>query len=530
MLEKLRYNILDSNNKIMKYSILVFTVIISMILMASLILIPNFELPIYGRFISYIFRYIMVFIVLFSIIILAINTNFKLSYVKVHRGKFLLYSGICMSLWFVYWIAYYPGIMTIDSFNQWMQVHSRILYDWHPVPHTIFIYFITRIWDSPAAISLVQMSIFSFITGYVFYTMEGYGVNRRLLMLILILFALYPANGAMSIAIWKDLLYNSSIILITMFIMNTLITDGKWIEDKKNIAAFIITGIIFVLFRHNGLFAFIGTMILMLIIYRKKQLTFGVIFLSVILCYFIIKGPIYSFLNVKPGTPNEAYGIPTQQIAAVVANDGYLTDEQKYKINEIMPLKVMAENYHPYSVDLLKFHNDFNRDAIVNNQREFFKLWFEVCRQNPKIVFEAFSRQTSLVWQIREPYGRGYTYTINRKVVENDYNITNKTISPSITSLCNKILDYTEAKNHIWLFWRPALFLFIVLIFGFVAILKNGFKTIVLFTPVLLNNLTILMAIPAQDYRYLHANNLVAVIVFLFALMQIGNKKITHYN
>jgi hypothetical protein len=187
----------------------------------------------------------------------------------------------------------------------------------------------------------------------------------------------------------------------------------------------------------------------------------------------------------------------------------------------------MSENYHPYSVDLLKFHKQFNRKEIEKDKAGFLKLWFQLCLQNPEIAKKAFLNQTSLVWQVKQPGGRGYTYTVNRKVVKNNYKIHNEVLSPGITSLGNKLLDFTERKDNKWLFWRPALPLYAILIFGLGALLRTNRTTLLLLTPILLNVLSILIAIPAQDYRYLHANNAVAVIVFLFFLLSMSKEPLS---
>ena len=45
--------------------------------------------------------------------------------------------GISMILLGVYYVAFYPGGIIIDSFNQWYQVQTGVYVDWHPVVHTL---------------------------------------------------------------------------------------------------------------------------------------------------------------------------------------------------------------------------------------------------------------------------------------------------------------------------------------------------------------------------------------------------------
>lgn len=524
MIKNLLKQRLNKSNHSLTFLLLL---LFSLVLPGSLLIIPESKSK-QGSFLTnslFVYAIEVIVILLFLFLLFKFLESIYISTNKPSINKLYIfyYALPSIAVGFYYLIALYPGIMTNDSFNQWMQVHTHSLYDWHPVPHTIFIYFVTKLWDSPAAIAIAHMTLQSLVLGYILYIFNKLGVNKKLLYLIAILGSLYPSNAVMSIAIWKDIPYNASLSLLTIFILNILITKGKWLDNHLNNVAFICCSVIVVLFRHNGLLSFIGTMFLGLLLLRYKRKTIGLILVSVLSVYILVKGPIYSYLNVKPGTSNEAFGIPTQQIAAVVKNNGYLTPQQKEKINYIMPLDVMAETYHPYSVDLIKFHDEFDRNAIVNDKVGFLKLWFDICIQNPAIVTKAFLDQTSLVWQIKEPLGRGYTFTANRQVVRNDYNIKNKIISEPITSSVYKILDFTEKKENIWLFWRPALLLFIILFAGLLCIRKNDITFLLLVSPVLLNNLSILAAIPAQDYRYLHANNLISIIIVLASFIKLNS-------
>ena len=97
--------------------------------------------------------------------------------------------------------------MTPDSLNQWEQAHTYEFNDWHPVVYTWLIMLIVRIWDSPAIVSFVQILINAFIFGYIVYRFEVFGLKKKFLWIIAILFAISPVNGIFSIHIWKDVLF-----------------------------------------------------------------------------------------------------------------------------------------------------------------------------------------------------------------------------------------------------------------------------------------------------------------------------------
>lgn len=512
---------LTNMSLIEKLASILFSLIISLILVPSIIGNLTIPLPLF----------LILLIALFIVTIYTISFIFNIKLVPKYKDvsplKIILYSTPATLGGIFYLTAFYPGFMTNDFFNQWQQIHTNHYIDWHPVPHTLVMKIISKLWDFPAAIALSQIVILTLSFGYVLYALERFGFSQKLLLIISVLFALNPANSASSIFISKDLIYNSSLMLITIYLANIFITNGKWFMPTINKACFIIACSTFILFRHNGFLVFLCTSILCLIIFYKNILKILAIIIPILAIYILVKGPIYSFLRVEPSSSNEAFAIPTQQIASVVKNNGVLTEGQKKYLNNIMTLDEIKANYHPYSVDLLKFHQNFHKEYIEKDPSIFLKLWWQIIKQNPIIAIEAFAKQTSVVWQINEPKDeKGYTFTVNRQVVKNTWGINNKILNNTITYIGNKILDISEAKNNIWFFWRPALPFFLILIFGFGALLKNGCSVLILVAPVVLNTLSILVAIPAQDFRYVYSNCLTAIIIIPCSLFKLNKLKV----
>lgn len=511
-------------NIIINLPMTIFSIIISIIIIFSISYncdhYINYKLSMYPK--AYLVLLAVIFLFILFVINCLYNINIILKNIEVSKKNIILYALPCIFIWTLYLIAFYPGIMTADSFSQWHQVHLLAFDDWHPVMHTLFIFAVTRIWDAPQAVALAQILVFSLTVGYGLYSFQKIGIDKKVLFVISIMIAIFPPNGLISIAIWKDLMYNCSLAVLTVIAINIFFTNGKWIDSRLNISFFILISLGVIFFRHNGIVPFIGTMILLIVIYRKEKLKRYLIAFSVIAAVSIfIEFPLFSLLKVTRAESSEAFGIPVQQIAAVIKYNGYLTEAQKQKIGKIMPLKSLSENYAPYVVDYVKFNENFNSKVIENDKAGFLKLWFNVCMQNPGITVRAYLIQTSIIWQIQEPttYG-GYTNTVPRKVYKNNDNIANKIVSQNITYWCNKIIDFTQTRKAKFIFWRPAFPLFIIFISGFVLALKNGKKSLILISPIIFNVLSLCITIPAQDYRYLHANYLIAVMIILAVLVR----------
>lgn len=471
----------------------------------------------YLKLIVTIFLIIVTYILVLAAFQYSNKFSIPLKNLKISRKRIVIYALPNITIWSLYLIAFYPGVMTSDSFNQWEQMVTGNYYDANPVIHTFFNYIVTRVWLSPAAIALSQILILSVIIGYSLYTLESFGVSRPLLILATFMFSLNPVNGIMSITLWKDILYSGFILLFTVYIIKVILSIGEWIKKSRNFLSFIFVSLGVLFFRHNGIVPFTATVLLLMFFYRKYYKSFFIILVMTLAIYFGVRGPIFDALGVKPAPESEAFAIPTQQIAAVIKNNGYLTEEQKKKIAEIMPLESWSSNYMPGNVDYIKFNKEFNAKNILEDKEGFLKMWLQICFNNPKIALKAYGDQTAIAWS-----AIGYTNVGSRRILENQYGISQKILIKPLTNSANYLLDLSQKGKIRIIFWRPAVALFLIIFAGFMAILKNGIRFGIATAPIIFNTLTIILATPAQDFRYLYSNSLVVLILILYSVIKVS--------
>lgn len=414
-----------------------------------------------------------------------------------------------------YFLAFYPAVMTSDSTDIWNQVQTLKFNNWHPVMYSWTILLLTFIWNSPGIISLFQNFILALIFAYSFWQFRKLGVSRILLLGMCLIITLIPSYGIYTVTMWKDVLYGGSLTLFTVHLFLIIYSQGDWFRSKVNIVFFFLSSFGVVFFRHNGFPVYVLTMIILLIIFRKQVWkTAGSIFLILVIFHQLLVGPIFHYLHVVPSDPNEALAIPTQQIAIVIKNDGILTAAQRNYFNQILPISEWKQNYHPQSVDQIKFSKNYNREVIYNDFPKYLKTWAEVVMQNPSFAKEAFLQETNLVWKMSIPTP-WTSLTYHNAIDPNKYGLTIQ--ASDFTTSASKYLSSSIQLPYVFL-WRPALFAFIVFVFSILLFAKYGWKSSVVILPFLLNMLSVAVALPAQDFRYLFANVLISFVVPLMAL------------
>jgi Family of unknown function (DUF6020) len=433
---------------------------------------------------------------------------------EISKWTILWYMLPMIFVWMFYLLAFFPGNMSPDSLNHWRQVENMEFNNWHPFAYTMVILALTQIWDSPAVIVIFQMLLLSFVYAYGLYSFRQYGLGKKIAWVAAILWAVLPINGIFSTILWKDVVYSTFIVFLTIFVMKTVLQEGKNLRTWSGIATFTIVLLGIAFFRNNGLPIAIMTAVGMLIAYRRiwKQLLTPLVLVSAL--YVIVTGPVFTAYNIQSANPNESMSIPTQQIAAVVSQDGELTEEQLAYLDTILPINDWNA-YNPYLTDRIKFHDNFNDEVIVEDMGNYLSVWFDIVKQNPALVIEAYFKQTSLVWQINKPVD-GYTNPYTIDVDPNEMGLETKPVSQILYDGAEYLLE-TSRYHTEELFWRPAVFSILIIFFSLIASRKLGAVAWLPILPVLFNTATIFVGLPAQDYRYLVSNAMVSIFFLLFA-------------
>lgn len=468
-----------------------------------------------------------IFIVTLAVILLFLSFELEQKEKIVPLWKIAVYALPFFTLSLFFLFAFYPGLMTPDSLAQWGQAKSKEYTNWHPVVHTWILGLLLKIRDTPAIIAFAQILMFSFFTGFLGYVLERSRIPQKFVWTGLIIFALSPVHLITSITLWKDVWYSAALFFFTILMFLITKSAGKIQRNWPFLILFILVSFGVVFFRHNGFPVFIVTMILVLIMYRKYWIKIYPIVAGIILIHQIITGPIYDKMNVHPSDPQEMLSIPTQQIATIVTENGVMTKEQESYVNEIFPIPLWHEKFHPYSVDSIKFSwGEYDRWVIYNDYKLYAKMYWNLVKQNPGLAAKGLFRQTSLVWQINEPPD-GYTSRyVTNIYLNNEYGLENHIFNNDITQLARNYLVITDKAKDI--IWRPAFYTVLALLFTYISYLRNNWRAWLLILPVALNTGSVFVGIPAQDFRYLLSNSLVmyALLFFSFVKFDVMEKKV----
>ena len=518
-------------------------------------------------FISYLFLYLIS------------RYSFPVEHKQIRWPTFILYLLPSIVVSSIYLIAFYPGNMTVDSIVQWKQAQAILAGNWsqvsdaHPVAHTALLALLISLWHSPAALAAFNILCVSSIVAYGAYSLEKAGFSRKVVWIYVILLSTSPPFGIIVITLWKDVLFSAGLAFLTMIIMNIVISKGEYLRTFRGIFLLFIAMLMILFFRHNGRYDLVISVFLIVIIYgitdsspwknilsgvkigfsslvlhkikNSTLVRFFATFIAALAFYLIIVNNVYNMLNISPAFEGLKYSVPLNVMAGVLKNGRNITPEQYSKAAKILPLGEWFSSYDPYLADPIKDNKNIDDDAYLKNKREFFTLLAQLCLQNPREAITAYGNITSIIWRIR---GMGYNFAYTTDIDPEDKDrygvkddtVVSESLCPPIKSLLTVFLRsstysvdaladakrpkpspliavVSEALSSLW---RPALLLYLSILFAVGSALVNGLRSLCIPLVVIVNNMVVALSIPAQDYRYLYCNFLCFGFVMLFSFIK----------
>lgn len=411
-----------------------------------------------------------------------------------------------------FFLRYYPGIIEYDSWMQMVQVLGAPYSNHHPWLHTMIIKAIyeTGVFLFHSAnraialyscfsISLLAFS-FSCVIGYLY----SKKVKVKFLIFLLAAYALSPINGIYSVIMWKDIPFAAVCLL---FLLLLVYMKDKGTEGKLRFfhwMLFVVLSFMVCFLRTNGFYAYLLLIPFVIYSFHSKKIQ-AVVSIGLVLALAVIyKGPVFNHFGVTEPDTIESLSVPAQQVAAVIAYGGKVSEEQKELLEDIVSLEDVPEAYlgsvhcSDSIKDLVRLKGE--QEQISRNKFAYLNLWFQMGLQNKYIYVKAFIDETSGYWYHKITYPFIWvTY-----VMENGSGINRECkVSPALEQ---KISDYMENyKEHFWKYYSNGLFTYLLFL-CFITAMRNGSRNLVIYLWNLGIWLTLIIATPVYaDFRYAYA-------------------------
>lgn len=294
------------------------------------------------------------------------NKNYRFKLLSNYRLLGLLAFIISLTIFFLYFVAYFPGGFSGDQLNQYMQTITDDYNDWHNVLHTLMFFKLPLLifngWIG--SLLIFQNILFSGVIAYMVYAISKHA-NGLYAVLAFIFIIFNPLTRNMASYVFKDTAFAMGALLLMTYVFNIVFSNGKWCCNVRNVVFLIAALVITTFMRHNAILFTFPVLIVILFLTTKKR--FFTVLVSFILACTFIKFPLYSVLDVQqPGSRRiESLGLPLSVIGAVAKYNPDALDTETEQFVYKLATKEEWQKYYSYTgFNSIKFSEHANVDEM----------------------------------------------------------------------------------------------------------------------------------------------------------------------
>lgn len=414
-----------------------------------------------------------------------------------HKATYLLLATFSSSIlvWGIYFLAFYPGILSYDFAPQIIQYIQGQITTHHPTLHTLLV---GTMWKlgyvglgnaniGIALYCILQMLVLAlvYLRGAYLILKSGAGMLQYICYSAFVAF--FPLNGFMVCTVTKDVFFAAFLLLLVMTVLE--ISFARY--DKIPLTTYVLLGIGIAgtcIFRNNGKYAMFGLLVALLWLYLsdkkngkkhfKVLIITAIVFLSTL---FVVKG-IETVFRFEEGSKREMLSVPIQQMARIAVNNHDSMDEELLQYIESCIGTDYVEKYRPEIADPIK--DTFDVHAALDNPSTFVKNYFKMLVTYPKDFFMAFVELNAgylFFWDETCAWINGDMGYIQTKVNEVFLESIGITIDSKLPNLHAYLQNWTTKNlylNNIILrvLLAPAWYFYLALIYFVYALFKKNKK------------------------------------------------------
>lgn len=406
----------------------------------------------------------------------------------------------------LYMLVYYPGTGNYDTIA--IMKNGFGMANQHPILYITFVLCLKKIvflfgggYEVLYLVnSIITIVIMSLVFTYIIHFLGKRKVPFPILTVIALFYTLCPIFNLYKVTFLKDVPFSLLLLMWVPVLYDTWETKG---ENLKKIGTCLqcFLFLCLSLMRGNGIYISVIVLLCMLVSARKQWKQLLLFFLVLILAFGGISS-CEKHLGIQH-LFKESAGIPLQQIAATIYNDGKITEEQAEFIDQVLPIEFIKEKYNPYSAVPLKWGGaPLDNEFLYAHKMEFIKVWAQMLVPNFKIYVKSYLQATYGFWSLGPALG-SYRYTSLYEAAYDEW-ITNNNIRIKsffsentqniLESIGNKII---RVPGEGICFWIMILLLLVLMYF-------DGWKIVLIGVPMLAGSLTVFISTPiAYSWRYI---------------------------
>ncbi len=370
---------------------------------------------------------------------------------------------------FTWWLGWFPGFISSDSLDQLNQVETGEYTNGHPAAHTLTFWLITRLWDNPGAISLVQIGLLALVLGLVAKRLIELGIPIALAVGAVWLVSILPAVGPTAISLWKDVAFTIGFLWVFAELLHLAALRHQFWANPWNAARLGVALSLVWLYRHNGVLTVLLLMAVLAWVFRQQLKQVGLTMVTILGIVLVVQGPVLWLFSVDRGRPAVAEVLLPIVASSYVHEPGNFTQAELELLATIAPLEVWRSRYDCDNADPLLFAPAMNIEAIRSDSMPFLWLGLRTIVRDIDTSLGMFWCRASFLFIPGQP-SSAYLQRPPFAIAANEQGITRSPVWSDAYEVTLDVFGAAESDGWLWLTWRPAIVIWLSLLtFGLLA-------------------------------------------------------------
>lgn len=310
---------------------------------------------------------------------------------------------VMLACWIPVWLAFWPGFFNADNVTQFYGYYDNMHSAHHPLLHTqllggLMMLGIDNSAEGSPAVGLalycvVQMVLLAAMLAYACAWLRRRGAPFWPRMAVLAAFAAMPFYALWPMCAHKDVLFSALVLMVALQLCDLWRDGFRLLKSPLRIGAFVVTAALMMLFRNNGVYAFVLLTPFVVLLARSKRLRVLLLCAACVAVYVGANAYLFHVTSAEPGSTVEMLSIPLQQIGRTLREQPDALDEADRALIETLygegdPSAI----YDATLADALKWAISY--DALDENLPQLLGLWVRLGLRYPLPYLEAFLVQS----------------------------------------------------------------------------------------------------------------------------------------
>jgi hypothetical protein len=425
-------------------------------------------------------------------------------------NRALLLGSLSVIPLLVWWLGWFPGFLSTDSIDQLGQAARFDFFNFHPISHTFSLWAVTRVWDHPGAVTLVQVLVLAGMLGYIAKRLTQAGVPWWIPSVGAWIVATLPMVAATTITIWKDVPYTLAMLwAFAEVLVLARDRDGFWTGRTGPMRLGIALGLMWAL-RPNGALTVLLFLLALAIGFRGRLRSLLPTAVAAVLVGVAVPSLLLTVLPAQSTAIEPAEVFMADIGSVVVHNPEWFSEADRSLLEAVGPIAVWNEYYACADSTPLLFHPAFDTGVARDDPWAYRALVVRTSISNlPTVVGHRACAASYLVWPVQPD--DSFLHRPPFEIPPNTLGIARSSISDRAYALTLAQYQWIEQDGVIWFTWRPALMILAGLATYVAIALRKPLRPLLwggaLAAAQLIN---VAATTPAQEFRYAFGLYLIA--------------------